>query len=89
MNTYSCIIVDDEPYAIEGLKTYIDLIPNLEVIKSYTDPLYALTDINSIGNVDLILLDIDMPMITGIELSKQVRQKTEKLVFTTAFTQYG
>ena len=89
MNTYSCIIIDDEPYAIEGLKTYIDLIPNLEVIKSYTDPLYALTDINSIGKVDLILLDIDMPMISGIELSKQVRQKTEKLVFTTAFTQYG
>jgi len=89
MNTYSCIIIDDEAFAIEGLKTYIEFIPNLKVVGSFTNPLNALTEINSIEKVDLILLDIDMPLITGIELSKQVRQKTGKLVFTTAFTQYG
>jgi len=89
MNTYSCIIIDDEAFAIEGLKAYIDFIPNLKVIRSYTDPLNALAEIDSIAKVDLILLDIDMPLITGIELSKQIRQKTDKLVFTTAFTQYG
>jgi DNA-binding LytR/AlgR family response regulator len=89
MNINKCIIIDDEPYAIEGLKSYIESIPNLSVIKTYTDPLEALIDLTNSDVVDLILLDIDMPKITGIELSKEIRQKTRKLVFTTSYTQYG
>jgi len=89
MNINTCIIIDDEPYAIEGLKVYINSIPNLSVLKTYTDPLEALIDLVNSDMVDLILLDIDMPKITGIELSKEIRQKTRKLVFTTSYTQYG
>lgn len=89
MNINTCIIIDDEPYAIEGLKAYINSIPNLSVLKTYTDPLEALIDLVNSDMVDLILLDIDMPKITGIELSKEIRQKTRKLVFTTSYTQYG
>lgn len=84
-----CIIIDDEPYAIEGLKTYIGSIPNLTLFKSYTDPVQALIDLTTSDIVDLVLLDIDMPKITGIELSKEIRQKTRKLVFTTSYTEYG
>ena len=89
MNINKCIIIDDEPYAIDGLKSYIKSIPNLSVLKTYTDPLEALIDVVNSDVVDLILLDIDMPKITGIELSKEIRQKTRKLVFTTSYTQYG
>lgn len=89
MNINRCIIIDDEPYAIDGLKSYIKSIPNLSVLKTYTDPLEALIDLANSDMVDLILLDIDMPKITGIELSKEIRQKTRKLVFTTSYTQYG
>jgi DNA-binding LytR/AlgR family response regulator len=89
MNINTCIIIDDEAYAIEGLKAYINSIPNLSVLKTYTDPLEALIDLVNSDMVDLILLDIDMPKITGIELSKEIRQKTRKLVFTTSYTQYG
>lgn len=89
MNKYKCIVIDDESYAIEGLTNYIRSIPNLVLIKSYTNPLEALMEITTANPVDLILLDIDMPQITGIELSKEIRQKTSKLVFTTAFKQYG
>ena len=89
MNINKCIIIDDEPYAIEGLKNYIGSIPNLTLFKSYTDPVQALIDLSASDMVDLILLDIDMPKITGIELSKEIRQKTRKLVFTTSYTQYG
>ncbi len=89
MDINKCIIIDDEPYAIEGLRAYISSIPNLSVIKSYTDPVQALIDLATADVVDLILLDIDMPKITGIELSKEIRQKTRKLVFTTSYTQYG
>ena len=86
---YNCIIIDDEPHAIEGLERYIASIPELTLQASYTDPLRALKEINSLDPVDLILLDVDMPKISGIELSKEIRSKTAKLVFTTAHTKYA
>ncbi len=89
MKKYECIIIDDEPFAINWLKNYIDSIPNLRLVKSYTDPLEALLEIINGDVVDLILLDINMPKITGIDLSREIRQKTKKLVFSTAYKQYG
>jgi len=86
---YKCIIVDDEPHAVAGVKRYIDTIPQMELVKSYTDPLKALMEITAGDPVDLILLDVDMPGITGIELAQVVRQKTTKLIFTTAHKQYA
>lgn len=86
---YKCIIIDDEQHAIEGLKKYIDSVPELTLIQSYTDPLQALKAITEGEPVDLILLDVDMPKITGIELSKAIRSKTQKLIFTTAHTKYA
>jgi len=89
MSIYKCIIIDDELYAIEGLKNYINAVPNLELVKFYTDPMEALMEINAGDMVDLILLDINMPKISGLELSLEIRHKTHKLVFTTSFSQYG
>jgi DNA-binding LytR/AlgR family response regulator len=89
MVKYKCIIIDDEAHSIEGLKKYIELIPSLTLIKTYTDPLQALLELSVGECVDLILMDISMPHITGIELSKQIREKTDKLIFTTAHTKYG
>ena len=89
MVKYKCIIIDDEAHSIEGLKKYIELIPSLILVKCYTDPLQALLELSGAERVDLILMDISMPHITGIELSKQVREKTDKLIFTTAHTKYG
>jgi DNA-binding LytR/AlgR family response regulator len=86
---YKCIIIDDEQHAIEGLKRYIDSTPELSLISSYTDPLEALKSIKILDSVDLIFLDVDMPKINGIELSKEIRNKTTKLVFTTAHTKYA
>ena len=86
---HRCIIVDDEPYAIEGLKRYISSIAELTIMNCYTDPLQALVEISAGDQVDLVLLDIDMPNINGIELAKEIRNKTNKLVFTTAHTKYG
>ncbi|MEE1943802.1 LytTR family DNA-binding domain-containing protein [Pedobacter sp. KR3-3] len=86
---YKCIIIDDEQHAIDGLKKYIDSVPELTLIQSYTDPLKALKSITEGEAVDLILMDVDMPKITGIELSKAIRSKTDKLIFTTAHTKYA
>lgn len=86
---YRCIIIDDEPQAIEGLKKYIELTPNLFMVASYTDPYTALKELEKIDNIDLVLLDIDMPALTGIELSRSIKNKVRHIVFTTGHTKYG
>lgn len=84
---YKCVIIDDEAHAIEGLKRYIETIPQLSVVKTYTDSLLALKEITA--DFDIIFLDVDMPKMNGIELAKEIRHKTKKLVFTTAHTRYA
>jgi CheY-like chemotaxis protein len=85
MTPYDCIIIDDNVYAINGLKKFIDLMPNVSVRESFTDPLTALLELEGSDPIDLLFMDIDMPHITGIELSKTLRKKTKKLIFTTAY----
>lgn len=89
MKTFGCIIIDDDRYAIQGLAAYISSVPQLNLIKSYENPLEALVDIQHYPPVDLILLDIHMPQLSGIQLSREIRTKTRKLIFTTSYTHYG
>lgn len=86
---YQCIIIDDEPDAVEILTDYVQQTPNLVLKHSYTDPLEAMTAISQEEVVDFIFMDIDMPRISGIDLSKNIRDKTDKLIFTTAHTKYA
>ncbi|MBC6109405.1 LytR/AlgR family response regulator transcription factor [Pedobacter fastidiosus] len=84
-----CIVIDDDIHAINGIKSYINTLSNIQLVHAYTDPLQALTEISGGINVDIIFMDIDMPMISGIELSKAVRHKTNKLIFTTSHSKYA
>jgi len=86
---YKCIIVDDEPHAIENLKKCIAPIPEFQVIQEFHDPVKALMEISAGEFLDLVILDIDMPGISGIELAREIHQKTDKLIFTTAHSKYG
>lgn len=86
---FKCIVIDDEPDAVEILSDYILEIPELVLVQSYTDPLKAMNEISKGDGVDIIFMDVDMPLISGIDLSKAVREKTEKLIFTTAHTRYA
>lgn len=86
---YRCIIIDDDRHAMVSLEKYLSSYPGLQLVASYSDPLEALTFIPKSDPVDLILLDIDMPRINGIELAKEIRHKTDKLVFTTSHSKYG
>jgi DNA-binding LytR/AlgR family response regulator len=86
---YNCIIIDDEEHAIEGLKKYIEAAPELNLLKSFMDPVHALNEIKGMEGIDLVLLDIDMPGVNGIDLAKIIRHKTQKLVFTTGHSKYA
>lgn len=89
MKKYKCIIIDDEPSAVAWLENYVKSIPYLNHMKSYTEPLEAVADLTTGDHIDLVLLDIHMPLITGLDVSRKIRSKVDKLIFTTAYSQYG
>ena len=82
-----CVIVDDEPLAVELLASYVAKIPFLELMGKYTNATDALKGITE-QPVDLLFLDIQMPEVNGLELSRMVPEAT-RIVFTTAFQQYA
>ncbi len=86
-NQLTCIIIDDEPPAIRLLEKYVAKVPFLEVKNTYTNPLEALIEIEK-GTIDVVFLDIQMPEITGIQLSKIISNKTN-IIFTTAYAQFA
>ncbi len=87
MRTLRCFVVDDEPLAVRMLENFIERTPFLELAASYTDPVRALTDIRT-AIPDLVFLDIQMPDLSGMELSRMVPAGT-RIIFTTAFKQYA
>jgi DNA-binding LytR/AlgR family response regulator len=84
----SCIAIDDEPLALEVLKKYIAKIYFLELRGAFTDAIEAKKIIES-SQVDVLFLDIQMPDLNGIELSKMVSAKNTAVIFTTAFSEYA
>ncbi len=83
----SCIVVDDEPMAREILGSFIEKVPNLQLVKSCKNATEALDAINS-EKIDLFFLDINMPDITGLSLAKLISNKG-KVIFTTAYREYA
>jgi len=84
---FECIIVDDEPAAIRLLEKFIAKVSFLKLINKFTKPLDALSFIQD-NNVDLLFLDIQMPEITGIQLSKIVNNNI-RIIFTTAYPKFA
>lgn len=82
-----CLVVDDEPLALNILEDYISKIPFLELVKATTNPIEALTLVQD-GNIDLVFLDVQMPELTGIQFLKIANGKT-KVILTTAYPQYA
>ena len=83
----SCIIIDDEPNALSLLEGYIKKIPLLQIKGKFFDALDAL-DFLKKENVDLIFTDINMPLLSGLELA-EILPGHQKFVFTTAFSEHA
>jgi len=82
-----CLVVDDEPLAIDLLEDYISKIPFLSLTKSFQNPIEALSEVQE-GNIDLVFLDVQMPELTGIQFLKIANGKC-KVILTTAYPQYA
>src|SRR5690606_1540527 len=82
-----CLVVDDEPLAIEIITDYIEKIPSLELAKSTTSAFEAIQFVQN-NPVDLIFLDVQMPELTGIQFLKVIDGKCP-VILTTAFPEYA
>ena len=87
MHKIKCIVVDDEPLAVEMLATYIRKTPSLELAGTFTDPVQAVSAMAEI-KPDLVFLDIQMPYLNGLELARLIPEDT-RIIFTSAFRQYA
>lgn len=83
----NCLIVDDEPLAVELLEAYVKRTPFLELKGAFTNAFDALALLEK-ETLDLLFLDIQMPELNGLELSRLVGTQV-KVIFTTAFEQYA
>ena len=83
----SCIIVDDEPLALDLLESYVLRTPFLRLVARCNNAAEVLSVLER-ESVDLAFLDIQMPELNGLELSRLIGHRT-KIVFTTAFEQYA
>ena len=87
MKTLRCMVVDDEPLAVKMLENYISKTSFLELEASFTDPVAALEAIRE-KRPQLVFLDIQMPDLNGMELSRMIPDGT-RIIFTTAFKDYA
>lgn len=87
MTTISCIIIDDEPLAVQLIESYVEKTPFLELKGSFTSGAAAFAFLHE-HPVDLMFCDIQMPNMSGMDLSKMIPEKT-RVIFTTAFSEYA
>lgn len=83
----NCLIIDDEPLARELLESYIGRIPFISLVKSCQDAFEAI-DILQTNTIDLLITDIQMPKINGLELIKSL-SNPPFVIFATAFPDYA
>ncbi|MCK9218953.1 MAG: LytTR family DNA-binding domain-containing protein [Bacteroidales bacterium] len=83
----NCLIVDDEPMALVLLQSYVVKTPFLELKGKCSNAIEALEKLNE-ERIDLLFLDIQMPELNGLELSRTLSKNT-RVIFTTAFNQYA
>lgn len=81
------IIVDDEPRAIELLEKYLSHFSQVELVGTFRNGLKAFEFISA-NKVDLIFLDINMPHLSGLSLSRMIDNDT-RVIFTTAYSEYA
>ncbi len=83
-----CLIVDDNKLARIALKQLVSQVPVLELVAECADPIEANAQMNT-SSIDLLLLDIEMPHMSGLELIKKMGNVRPLIIFTTAKADYA
>ena len=83
----NCLIIDDEPLALQLLEDFVNKTPYLKLAGKFEEPLQSLSMLES-GKVDLLFLDIRMPDISGIDFYRSLVKKPQ-VIFTTAYSEFA
>ena len=83
----NCLIIDDEPLAINVIKNYLEPLENFDVINTFSNPIEGLNFLKN-NNVDVIFLDINMPVLDGINFIKSL-ENPPLLIITSAYSQFA
>jgi two-component system, LytTR family, response regulator len=83
----TCIIIDDEPHAVEQLTRHVQQTPGLQLLFSTTRPAYGLQQMRSTP-ADLVFLDVQMPELTGFDFIKAAPGQPQ-FILCTAYREYA
>lgn len=87
MNTkLKCLLLDDELPGLTYLRMICEQVPNLEVVRSFNDPVKFLEESKKL-DFDFCILDIEMPYHSGIEVAQLLKNKP--VIFTSAYKEYA
>lgn len=87
MSEITCIIIDDEPLALDILESYIAKFPQLILVGRCRNAMEA-KELLSVKKVNLMFVDINMPEISGLTFVKSLNDKP-LFIFTTAYSEYA
>ena len=76
---YKMVVVDDHPIVISGISGLLSDLDNIQIIEKLQSGVTLLDYIEK-NKVDLILMDIFLPVITGIDLCKAIKQKFPQVI---------
>jgi two-component system, LytTR family, response regulator len=87
MDKHTCIIIEDEPLALEKTKDFVNKVPFLHLSATFDNALTGLAYLNN-NKVDVLFLDINMDELSGIELLESSKI-TSQVIITTAYQEYA
>lgn len=87
MDKLSCIIIEDEPLALEKTRDFVSKVPFLHLSETFDNALTGLAYLNN-NKVDILFLDINMDELTGIELLESSKINSQ-VILTTAYQEYA
>jgi two-component system LytT family response regulator len=83
----NCLIIDDEPLAINVIKNYLEPVEDFEVLNTFSNPIEGLNFLKN-NKVDVIFLDINMPVLDGINFIKSL-ENPPLVIITSAYSQFA
>lgn len=87
MSKIRLVAVDDELLALQLMENFLKRIPDVELIATFRNPLTALVQMESL-RPDVLLVDIEMPEMKGVDLVRQIPKETA-VIFSTAYSEYA